>query len=44
VTGVPFYVFNDEFGVSGAQPAEVFQRAFDEAQSSSSDAATASAA
>ena len=27
VTGVPFFVFNDEFGVSGAQPSEVFLEA-----------------
>jgi predicted DsbA family dithiol-disulfide isomerase len=27
VSGVPFFVFNDEFGVSGAQPPEVFLEA-----------------
>jgi predicted DsbA family dithiol-disulfide isomerase len=27
VSGVPFFVFNDEFGVSGAQPSEVFLEA-----------------
>ncbi len=27
VSGVPFFVFNDEFGLSGAQPTEVFVEA-----------------
>jgi len=27
VSGVPFFVFNDEFGLSGAQPSEVFLEA-----------------
>lgn len=27
VSGVPFFVFNDEFGLSGAQPTEVFLEA-----------------
>jgi predicted DsbA family dithiol-disulfide isomerase len=30
VTGVPFFVLNDRFGVSGAQPAEVLAGVFDE--------------
>ncbi len=29
ITGVPFYIFNERFGLSGAQPAEVFLRALD---------------
>jgi len=28
VSGVPFFVINDEFGISGAQPIEVFLEAF----------------
>jgi predicted DsbA family dithiol-disulfide isomerase len=28
VTGVPFFVINDEFGISGAQPKEAFLEAF----------------
>lgn len=28
VTGVPFFVINDEYGISGAQPAEAFLEAF----------------
>lgn len=28
VSGVPFFVINDEFGISGAQPVEVFLEAF----------------
>jgi predicted DsbA family dithiol-disulfide isomerase len=31
VTGVPFYIINQKFGISGAQPAEVFAQAFEEA-------------
>jgi predicted DsbA family dithiol-disulfide isomerase len=29
VTGVPFFVINDEFGISGAQPVEVFLEALE---------------
>lgn len=29
VSGVPFFVFNDEFGISGAQPTEVFLEALE---------------
>lgn len=29
VTGVPFFVINDEYGISGAQPAEVLVSAFE---------------
>ena len=29
ISGVPFYVFNDAYGVSGAQPVEVFLEVFD---------------
>lgn len=29
VTGVPFYVFDDKYAVSGAQPVDVFVRALD---------------
>jgi predicted DsbA family dithiol-disulfide isomerase len=28
VTGVPFFVINDEYGISGAQPVEAFLEAF----------------
>jgi predicted DsbA family dithiol-disulfide isomerase len=28
VSGVPFYIINDKYGISGAQPAEVFMQAF----------------
>jgi len=28
VSGVPFFVINDKYGISGAQPAEVFLKAF----------------
>lgn len=28
ITGVPFYIINDQYGVSGAQPTETFIRAF----------------
>lgn len=31
VGGVPFYIFNQRFGVSGAQPLEVFVQALDKA-------------
>lgn len=31
VSGVPFFVINDEFGISGAQPVEVFLEAFQSA-------------
>ena len=30
ISGVPFYVFNDAYGVSGAQPVEVFLDVFDQ--------------
>lgn len=30
VTGVPFYIINDRYGVSGAQPAETFKQIFQE--------------
>ncbi|MFT5512350.1 MAG: putative DsbA family dithiol-disulfide isomerase [Bacteroidia bacterium] len=29
VSGVPFFVINDEFGISGAQPVETFLQAFE---------------
>ncbi|MCH2231730.1 MAG: DsbA family oxidoreductase [Crocinitomicaceae bacterium] len=29
VSGVPFFVINDQYGISGAQPAEVFLEAFE---------------
>jgi len=32
ITGVPFFVFNQKLALSGAQPAEVFQRAIAEAE------------
>jgi predicted DsbA family dithiol-disulfide isomerase len=28
ISGVPFFIFNNRFAISGAQPAEVFARAF----------------
>ena len=28
VSGVPFFVINDEFGISGAQPVEAYLEAF----------------
>lgn len=28
ITGVPFFIFNNQFAISGGQPLEVFQRAF----------------
>ena len=28
ITGVPFFIFDNQFAVSGAQPPEVFARAF----------------
>lgn len=28
VSGVPFYIINDQYGISGAQPTEVFMQAF----------------
>lgn len=31
ITGVPFYIFNERFGVSGAQPVETFVSAVDQA-------------
>ncbi|CAN5768979.1 DsbA family oxidoreductase [soil metagenome] len=30
ISGVPFYVFNDAYGVSGAQPVEVFLEVFEQ--------------
>jgi predicted DsbA family dithiol-disulfide isomerase len=35
VTGVPFFVFDERLGVSGAQPPEVLARIFEEARQSS---------
>lgn len=32
ITGVPFFVFNQKLALSGAQPAEVFERAIAEAE------------
>lgn len=34
VRGVPFFVFNNKFGISGAQPLEVFTRTLDQAYES----------
>jgi predicted DsbA family dithiol-disulfide isomerase len=31
IRGVPFYVFNGDLGISGAQPVETFVAALDEA-------------
>jgi predicted DsbA family dithiol-disulfide isomerase len=31
ITGVPFYIFNDKFAVSGAQSVEVFMKALEQA-------------
>lgn len=36
IRGVPFYIFNSEYGVSGAQPSETFLKVFDELEKSSS--------
>jgi predicted DsbA family dithiol-disulfide isomerase len=33
ITGVPFYIINNKYGVSGAQPSESFIKAFQEIQS-----------
>jgi len=30
ISGVPFYIINNKYGVSGAQPTEVFMNAFRE--------------
>ncbi len=30
ISGVPFYIINDKYAVSGAQPVEVFRQAFEE--------------
>ncbi len=30
ISGVPYYIINDKYGVSGAQPTEVFVKAFSE--------------
>ena len=30
ISGVPFYIINDKYGVSGAQPVEVFAQVFEE--------------
>jgi predicted DsbA family dithiol-disulfide isomerase len=30
ITGVPFYIFNNQYGVSGAQPSEAFVQAFED--------------
>jgi len=32
ISGVPFYIINDKYGVSGAQPAEMFMNAFRDLQ------------
>ena len=32
VTGVPFYIIDNKYGLSGAQPSEVFVKAFNEAR------------
>jgi predicted DsbA family dithiol-disulfide isomerase len=37
ITGVPFFVFDMALGASGAQPAELFSRALDQAWESSND-------
>jgi predicted DsbA family dithiol-disulfide isomerase len=31
ITGVPYFVFNEQFGVSGAQPLEIFAKALQQA-------------
>lgn len=31
ITGVPFYIIDNKYGLSGAQPSEVFVKAFEEA-------------
>lgn len=33
VTGVPFYIFNEKYAVSGAQPVELFLQVFDRLES-----------
>ena len=33
ITGVPFYIIDNKYGLSGAQPSEVFIKAFNEAHS-----------
>ncbi|MEI1277906.1 DsbA family oxidoreductase [Leptospira venezuelensis] len=33
VTGVPFYIFNEKYAVSGAQPVDLFLQVFDKLQS-----------
>ncbi len=30
ISGVPFYIINNKYGVSGAQPADAFMQAFRE--------------
>jgi predicted DsbA family dithiol-disulfide isomerase len=37
IAGVPFYVFDGRYALSGAQPEEVFRRAIDAAASQGSD-------
>jgi predicted DsbA family dithiol-disulfide isomerase len=32
VSGVPFFIINDKYGISGAQPTEVFLQAFEKVQ------------
>ncbi|MET7424008.1 DsbA family oxidoreductase [Dactylosporangium sp. NPDC005555] len=43
ISGVPFFVFNEQVGVSGAQPAEVFAQALRQSQPEVSDSAEACA-
>lgn len=40
ITGVPFFVLNEEFGVSGGQPSEVFAHALQHAWEHSSSSAS----
>jgi len=35
ITGVPFFIFNEKFGISGAQPVEVFAKALQQAREGS---------
>ncbi|WP_072314050.1 DsbA family oxidoreductase [Agrococcus sp. Marseille-P2731] len=44
VTGVPFFVFDMRLGLSGAQPAEVFAQALEQARTLALDAGTGEAA
>jgi predicted DsbA family dithiol-disulfide isomerase len=40
ISGVPFYIINNKYGVSGAQPAETFVGAFREISQESVQAET----